>query len=80
MFAKLIGVLLLILATTASAFYGPRGSGIIRTEGWFYSCTPGVLWLDRNGELGSDQVREGGAQVFHRVGVLGTPIWRKHRS
>jgi len=95
MFAKLIGVPLLILATTASAydepmefkdveaakawfkkaypqsemrkenvmnaqkeagviyaFYGPRGSGIIRTEGWFYSCTPGYCGLIAMANLG----------------------------
>lgn len=95
MFAKLIGVLLLVLATTASAydepmefqdveaakawfkkayphsemrkenvlnarkdagviyaFYGPRGSGIIRTEGWFYSCSPGYCGLIAMANLG----------------------------
>ncbi|RIX84108.1 hypothetical protein D3H34_05185 [Acidovorax cavernicola] len=26
---------------TVYAFYGPRGSGTIRVDGWFYSCTKG---------------------------------------
>lgn len=27
------------------AFYGPRGSGVIRAEGWYYSCSPGYCGL-----------------------------------
>ncbi len=50
---------------TVYAFYGPRGSGIIRVDGWFYSCAKGSTCdLLAMANLGNSRYLKEGAKVF----------------
>ena len=49
---------------TVYAFYGPRGSGTVRVDGWFYSCAKGSTCdLLAMANLGNSRYLKEGAKV-----------------